>query len=162
MQIDGLVKCLKKMPGLSQDDDVANYLGIAPRTLKSWTKENHTLDEPRLVKLLGKSRKAAKKEAQKGREEDIKKIYRHAIKPIVEFYPIKRTDSRQGANYELLPTGRNAPLQAKSLYTILKKAVGIYIFYDPRGRALYTGMTKNELWGEMKLRYNKKKRGLPG
>src|SRR5688500_13472579 len=83
------------------------------------------------------------------------RIPSHSIRPIVEFYPLKRTPSRGGLKWELLDGshGRTAFIRKE-----LRTSHGIYVFYNSQGRAIYLGKAnQRNLWGEMKSAFNRKR-----
>lgn len=131
-----------------QDTDyksVAGKLGITPKQLKKLENPDSTISVSELARLIVKSQKQAVIEAQY-----------HSIKPIVEFYPIDYSLSKRGAKYEIFPLINDASHMQNGVRAELLKAIGIYIFYDSRGKALYAGKAKEQnLWKEMNDAYNR-------
>jgi len=83
----------------------------------------------------------------------------HLIRPVVEFFPVHDEDSRHGASREVFTPfddeGEVLPWY-EGLLKELKGAHGVYLFYDSRGRALYSGKAKRQdLWTEMKSAFNR-------
>ena len=147
MNITGFVDHLKRRKGdrFKTDRDIANYLGTKPAQMSKWLKEGKSLTNLEMERLIERTRKAA-----------IDETLSVAISPIVEFFPIEPVESKQGMEWELFATGKDAPLPARGLRMKLEKAKGIYIFHDTRGRALYAGKTtKRTLWAEMKNAFNR-------
>ena len=81
------------------------------------------------------------------------------IRPIVEFFPLSPVESKRGAKWELF-TDLNEDESTHKYYSgvkdALRKASGVYLFYDSRGRALYAGKAvRQNLWQEMNNVYNR-------
>jgi hypothetical protein len=79
----------------------------------------------------------------------------------VEFFRIAKCESRQGANYELFgmndEDGGTHPYLA-GLRKELENHKGVYIFFDSRGQAIYTGKARRQkLWKEMNLAFNRER-----
>jgi hypothetical protein len=128
----------KKRYSKSSDKDIADLLGISQPSLGNWRKNGLTISS--LYQVLEKAKHA-----------HTKKI----VTPIIEFYPIKQAESRQGSSYEILPRDQ---LVAKALREELEQNNGIYIYHDSRGSAVYVGKAKEQmLWKEMNLAYNRKR-----
>ena len=81
------------------------------------------------------------------------------VRPIVEFLPLFSEESKGGAGYVLFhPTKDDGEpnVYLDGVRAALKKARGIYVFYDSRGRAIYAGKTvEQSLWHEMNSAYNR-------
>ena len=77
----------------------------------------------------------------------------HAIRPLVEFYPLRPTLSRRGIKWELLDgSDKRTALIRKEL----REAHGIYVFYNSQGRAIYLGKAyERRLWTELKSAFNR-------
>ena len=147
MDIIDFVDYLKEKEGnrFRTDSDVASYLNITRTQLSQWRKTGRNLTNLQIDRLFEKSRKAA-----------AIKIRRSAIKPIVEFFPIDYTESRQGKNWELFSTDDSASQHVRGLRQKLSTSKGVYLFYDTRGHALYAGRTTNQnLWAEMNNALNR-------
>jgi hypothetical protein len=77
----------------------------------------------------------------------------------VEFFPLEMVESKQGARWEIL-SDKDHLERSHRYYSGVKeellKAVGIYVFYDSRGRALYAGKAVDQsLWAEMNSVFNR-------
>ena len=147
MNIIDFVDYLKEKDGnrFRTDSDVASYLNITQTQLSQWRNKGGNLTNLQIDRLLEKSRKAA-----------ANKIRQSAIKPIVEFFPIDYTESRQGKNWELFSTDHGASQHVRGLRQKLSTSKGVYLFYDTRGHALYAGRTTNQnLWAEMNNALNR-------
>jgi hypothetical protein len=127
------------------DRGIAGRLGISFQTLQNWSKSDSELAAFQITNAFLKAQDAAVAEAQYD-----------TIKPIVEFYRIECSDSKQGAKYELLPLQKDASTIQNGVRQELLQRSGLYIFYDTRGKALYAGKAKTQsLWKEMNLAYNR-------
>ena len=77
----------------------------------------------------------------------------HAIRPIVEFYPLHRTPSRQAVRWEILD---NSKVRPKLIRQELRLAHGIYVFYDSQFGAIYLRKAnRRSLWTELKSAFNR-------
>lgn len=80
-----------------------------------------------------------------------------AIRPLVEFFPLQRVDSKQGASsvlfgFDGVKGGRHRYFEG--LRKELESHYGVYIFFDSRGQAIYTGKArKQSLWKEMNMAF---------
>jgi len=83
-----------------------------------------------------------------------KNIQVSALRPIVEFFPLQATESKQGKTYQLITTKTNGGSKHEYLNGLreeLKEHFGVYVFFDSRGRAIYVGKArKQSLWAEMR------------
>lgn len=82
-----------------------------------------------------------------------------AVVPIVEFFELQRTDTKQAKSFLLFPVkddeGRELKF-ATGLRQRLMGARGVYVFQDSRGRAIYAGKAEaQDLWTEMNNAYNR-------
>jgi hypothetical protein len=130
--------------------EVARYLGITVTALGYW-RDQRSITSRQVSSLLFRIEKRAVEEAE-----------RNAIRPIVEFYPIKKVKSRKQAQWDIFsPSDQNG--KGKHPYTAglreqLDTKHGIYVFYDSRGRALYVGKTTQQsLWREMNSAFNRER-----
>lgn len=147
MRANDLIEALSKKLGTASQSELASVLGVAVGTLINWKNRNEDLSAAQVASALSKSRSAAVKRAQL-----------ETIQPIVEFYPIERCRSGRDASWLVFDGGTNANLYAQGLRDALKESVGIYIFYDSRGQALYVGKAKEQtIWKEMNLAFVRKR-----
>lgn len=129
------------------ESEVAEKLGITPQAITHWKRNRLGLSSLQVANFIKKTRKQAVSDSQS-----------ILIKPIVEFYPI--TKIKAGKDYELFTYDASAKKYPRELNGYLKEAVGLYIFYDSRGRALYVGeTTAQNLWKEMCLAFNRRRKG---
>lgn len=138
---------------------LANCLGANSQKRKSWNaklsgwKTNpEPLSDTEILNLLKDIREADAKEHKE-------KICAEFINTIVEYFPIKKVESKGRKNYEI--SSPNTDDHMKQKWDDLREKLentksGIYIFYDSSGRAIYVGKTsaKSSLWARMKSSFN--------
>ena len=128
------------------DSVLAKGLGVSVQGLNNLRDENLT---PRQVAgLVEKAWQAGRKATED-----------EAVRPVVEFFKIARTDSKRGARSELFSINDEDGEEhgyLSSLRDELDKTYGIYVFHDSRGRAIYAGKAKEQtLWKEMNSAFNR-------
>jgi len=142
-----LLRHLKRKMGAVSDTDLAKLLGIQPGALAHWRKETTSLTPLQVAGALSKAYKAAQTQ-----------VHSHAIRPIVEFFPINQVAvGRLKKQLAVFPTTQASGKHYAGLHEeLLNAKSGLYIFYDTRGRALYAGQTKKQnIWKEMNLAFNR-------
>lgn len=147
MKSTELLRHLTKKLGMKSDAELAAVLGIKPHALHHWRKETTSLTALQVANAINNAHKAAQSH-----------VHSHAIKPIVEFFPIDSVEAgRLGNRLQVFPTGPDCGKHLQGLCNILTAAKsGLYIFYDTRGKALYAGQTqKQSIWKEMNLAFNR-------
>lgn len=152
MQGSQLIAKLKRQFGTTSDQELAEKLGITNQSVQNW-KSRRRVSERQVVGLVYRARLNGEKFARDT-----------AIRPIVEFFPLGKCDSANGAKFEIFATiGGNGDERAyrKGLQDELKAHHGIYIFFDSRGQAIYTGKARRQsLWTEIKNAFNREREGL--
>jgi len=139
-----LLEALKKKLNLTADRHLAEAIGITQVTLINWKKNKKILNANQVASII---QKAIVRSEQNARQ--------YSIKPLVEYYPIEVTESRQGAKWEIL--GTSVPREKKVRDT-LHKSHGIYVFYNSQCKAIYVGKAKRRnLWGEMNGAFNRRR-----
>src|SRR5689334_17813249 len=108
--------------------ELAGKLGMSQVALINWRKMRKPITVRRVANAVFKARLAAIEESQL-----------KTIRPIVEYFPLKPTESQQGVKFELFTTRGDANPLHIELRKVLASTHGIYVFYDSRGRALYAG-----------------------
>jgi hypothetical protein len=93
-----------------------------------------------------------------------RKTHANLIRPLVEFFPINKIPSKQNAGFELFAVRdlkqNNHPYHA-GLRAELESHHGVYVFFDSRGHAIYSGKArKQKLWKELNLVFNRKRDSL--
>jgi hypothetical protein len=79
-------------------------------------------------------------------------------------FSITATDSKQGKKQELIGTKKDNGEKHEYLYGLrreLEGCHGVYIFFDSRGRGIYTGKARRQsLWKEMNDAFNRERGDL--
>lgn len=144
MKYNELFTEIKSKNKISSDKELASFLGITQATLISHRKSKANLTPKNISRLLTKHSMAQTAHS-----------FSAAIRPIVEHYPIKKCESKQGVKWEILPT-RNANSREAKIRNYLTKSIGIYFFYDSMGQVIYNGKTISQnLWKEINLAFNR-------
>jgi hypothetical protein len=138
---------LKKKLRASTDRALALRIGITVQAIQNW-KNRRSVTPRQLAGLLASASRASARNFQTS-----------AIKPLVEFFPIEPCESRHGANYEIFDRldtqGKLHPYRS-GLKQELAAHHGIYVFFDSRGQAIYTGKAQRQsLWREINLAFNR-------
>jgi hypothetical protein len=140
-----LIEELKRKHSLQKDSEVADHLGMTTFQLTNWRKRQTHLTPRQVANAIEKSSKVA-----------VAKSQSHQIRPLVEFFPITVTESKQGAKFALFPAGKEDNPLHRGLREHLAQSNGIYVFYDTRGQAIYAGKAKEQsLWNEMNSAFNR-------
>jgi hypothetical protein len=125
---------------------LATRLGVSGQAIQDWG--NRSSVTPRQIAGLVK----------KSIQCSLVSTHATALKPLVEFFPIKKADSRGGAKFELFSTkdGHGQHPYLVGLREELSRMHGIYIFFDSRGQAIYAGKARRTyLWAEMTSAFNR-------
>jgi len=139
-----LLEALKKKLKLKTDRDLSEAIGITQVTLIDWKKNKKILNANQVASIIKKSIHRSKQYARQ-----------YSIKPLVEYYPIEATESKQGAKWEILDT---SILRERRVRDTLHESHGIYVFYNSQCRAIYVGKAnRRNLWGEMNGAFNRKR-----
>lgn len=129
--------------------DLADFFNVTQQTIVNWT-NNSNIRAAEISKFFVNGIETAQKQAR-----------HNAIRPIVEFFPVVPCKSQSGKRWELFSIFTikgQKHLYRSGLREKLAKANGVYLFYDSRGRALYSGKAKNtSLWKEMNSALNRKR-----
>jgi hypothetical protein len=149
MKGENVISALKRKFKVDTDRALADQIGITAQAIQIW-KSRKTVTVRQLTGLIYSSRKAGAVNMQN-----------KAIRPIVEFFRIEKCESKQGANYELFSArdedGGIHPY-LNGLRMELEKHKGVYIFFDSRGQAIYTGKARRQsLWKEMNKAFNRRR-----
>ncbi|MEO5717690.1 MAG: hypothetical protein ABIR29_03865 [Chthoniobacterales bacterium] len=126
---------------------MADHLGMSIPSVNLW-KNRKTVTPRQLAELVYRANRAGADNFQA-----------NAIKPLVEFFRIERSDSRHGVRFEVFSEkeddGRDHPYRA-GLKDELKAHFGVYVFFDSRGQAIYAGKARRQtLWKEINLAFNR-------
>ena len=144
-----VIDALKRKLRVSTDRAVARRLGISELAIHNW-KNRKSVSVKQVVWLVHQSLGAGANNLQA-----------NAIRPIVEFFPIGKSESKGGAKFELVgrtgPDGREHPY-LDGLRNELNEHHGVYVFFDSRGQAIYAGKARKQtLWKEMNLAFNRER-----
>ena len=147
MNGEEVIQALKKKFRAPTDQALASRIGMTVTGIHRWkTRPNVTLRQ--LAELVFKTNGAGSRDLQNS-----------AIRPLVEFFPIDR--ARQKTTFVLFSSGSRAGGGGNITYRAGLKAeldahFGVYIFFDSRGQAIYTGKARKQtLWKEMNLAFNR-------
>lgn len=144
---EAVVDAFMKRLDASTVRELAKQLGVTPVAIFNWRKAKRLT--PRQIANIAAAARASA-------TEDLAKT---AIRPIVEFYPLDKCPSRQGAKFELFAhtdhDKRKHPYR-DGLRDELCRTHGVYVFFDSRGRAIYAGKARQQvLWKEMTNAFNR-------
>lgn len=131
---------------------IASRLGMSEMAIHNW-RNRKSINETAIARLVFSAYRAGATASQQT-----------ALRPLVEFARIDRSKSKLGASFELFNTkmanGRTHSY-LDGLRKELEKHHGIYIFFDSRGQAIYTGKARKQtLWREMKNAFNRERGDL--
>lgn len=142
-----LVRALKRKLNVKTDRNLAERIGLSVPGIQTW-KRRRNVTARQVSSLVSKAYLGASKSVQST-----------AIKPLVEFYRIERCGSKQGKKFELFTVfdgTRGKHPYRNGLKEELCKHRGVYVFYDSRGQAIYTGKARKQtLWKEMTSAFNR-------
>jgi len=138
---------LAKKFKIRTDLELSKKLGITTQAIQIW-KNREKVTERQLAGLISKAMQA-----------EAANLQRNAIRPIAEFFRVDKCETKLGKKYELFDTktkeGDSHPY-LNGLRQELERCHGVYIFFDSRGRAIYTGKARHqELWKEMNNAFNR-------
>ena len=137
-----LIDILKQQFNVKSDVDLSKVAGISKATINKWKSTSAELTPRQIGNLVSKARK---KESET--------CITAAIKPIVEYFELDHSESKQGANWELIPSKDG---KGKKIREELETSKGIYIFYNSQCEAIYLGKAKKQnLWKEMNIAFNR-------
>jgi lambda repressor-like predicted transcriptional regulator len=132
--------------------DLSRKLGVSGQAIQNW--KNRSYVTARQVAGIVKNASVSAES----------RFQASAIRPLVEFFPLARTPSKQGAKFELFSTSSqrgNDHLYLSGLRDELRHHHGIYIFFDSRGQAIYAGKARKlSLWKEITNAFNRERGGV--
>lgn len=157
-----LIEKLKEHFGVKQNNHLAEALGGSKHQswqtkIATWPKSPKKLSVAEILTLVKDAVAAAAKRQEEKAKEEREKISKTFIEPIVEYFPIEKVESKQGKNYEISPPAEKKKDWERVRGDLEKEQVGVYIFYNSSGRAIYVGKTGGRtitLWARMKLSLN--------
>lgn len=129
--------------------ELAGRLGLSVQTLVNWENNEKELTATQVANLLIKATDVA-----------VSAAHLHAVRPIVEIFPIDAHQrSQKGGAWDVFDGGKSAAGYMQGLKDALQNAHGIYIFYDSSGDALYAGKARKQfIWAEMNNAFNRSRK----
>ena len=138
-----VIATLKRKFKTTTDDALGKKLGITVQAIHNW-KNRSSVTARQIASLVN----AAIKSGGLSLAAD-------SIRPIVEFFPIEKCESKQGAKYELFSVSDKHPYRS-GVRSELTEQRDIYVFFDSRGQAIYVGKARQQnLWKEMNNAFNR-------
>ena len=142
MKKEELLKKLRNKFEVETNNQLAKFLGITASALSQYPDKMSPENIARLVESAW--------------DQGWKLGQEYGIFPIVEFFSINHSDSKQGKKVEILPVQTDASDRDNQLRKRLKESKGIYLFYNSECGVIYIGKTKEQnLWTEMKQTFNR-------
>jgi hypothetical protein len=142
---DDLVPVIQSKLGAKSNKAAAELLGMTPPGLLGWSNKRRGITARQIANAIDASRKSAKKRAHAT-------IYR----PIIELFPI--TKSKKIKSFEVYSVV-DGNKQRVGLKEELSRTIGLYIFFDSRGHALYIGKAVDQfIWDEMNKAFNRNRK----
>jgi hypothetical protein len=142
-----VVKALKRHLNTPTFTALAEKLGVTGQAIQDW--KNRPYLTARQVAGLVKNSVSKNEKRQQAT----------AMRPLVEFFPICKTASRQGAKVEVFSckaSRTSVHPYLSGLRTELEQHHGVYLFFDSRGQAIYAGKArKQSIWQEMHNAFNR-------
>lgn len=142
-----VIAALKKKFKVNTDRQLAVCLGISIPAIHNW-KVRQSVTVLQVAGMVFSAHRTATRSAQA-----------NAIRPLVEFFPVEKSLSKQEKRYELFGTGSDDGHKHPYLVGLrdeLERHHGVYVFFDSRGQAIYTGKARRQsLWREMKAAFNR-------
>ena len=139
-----LIAALKEKFDVNNNANLAKYLDVSVAHPGNLEKRQEDLKPYQVSDIVDKAMKAK-----------VKEISKTFINPIAEYCPIPTEKGNSKRN--MLPSLK----KGEGLRKQLENAnLGIYVFYNSSGRAIYVGKTadnKNTLWMEMYSAFNNRK-----
>lgn len=148
MKGEDVIGALKKKLKVKTDIALANRLGMSIPAIGNW-KKRRKVTPRQFAELVHRTSNAGATNFQAT-----------AIRPLVEFFPIEKCESSQGANYEVFSEedGEKDHPYRGGLRKELCDHHGVYIFFDSRGQAIYAGKAKRQnLWREINSTFNRER-----
>jgi hypothetical protein len=134
---------LKGAFGTRKDADLARLIGVTPGRISQLSRSKAIVGAQYAAKLIAQIANNQTKDALS-----------KAISPIVEFFEITKSQVRE--NGRIIPFSMDSE-DGKHLYSHLRKASGLYSFYNSQAEIIYFGKTeKSNLYAEIVNAYNRK------
>ena len=153
MKGSDLVSALKRKFRVHTDVDLHSKIGVTQQSIQDW-KARREVTSRQAAGLVYKASK-----------EGAKQLQASAIRHVVEFFPIRKVPAPRADSYLLFDTLTDDRISHHKYFQGLKSELessrGVYIFFDSRGQAIYSGKAKRQsLWKEMNSVFNRERRGL--
>lgn len=143
-----LIEELKQKFNVATDGELAKTTGVSLASINKWKANSAKITPKQIGNLI-----------MKAKRQEAKSCLTTAVQPIVEYYEIDHAESKNGANWEPIPTDSE---RGKTIKQLLESSSGIYVFYNSQCRAIYIGKArKQNLWREMISAFNRN-RGSQG
>lgn len=143
---------LKKKFRVNTDAALTDMLGMSVPAIQKWKARPQCT----LRQLAGLVHAASVSGARR--------LCDNAIRPLVEFFEINLSNSKQQASYELFGTtdrDGDSHRYLDGLKDELNSKCGVYLFFDSRGQAIYAGKARRQtLWKEMNIALNRPRGGV--
>ena len=145
-----VISALMRKFGVGTDKTLAAQIGMTVPGVRVW-KNRTNVTGRQMAGLVYKAARAG-----------VRATEANAIRPVVEFFRIECVPSRQGAGQIMFSVaeanGMGQRRYLEGLKAELESKTVVYIFFDSRGQAIYTGKArKQKLWKEMNLAFNRKR-----
>jgi DNA-binding transcriptional regulator YiaG len=149
---EAIVRETRKKLAVSSLTELAGELGITSQAIQNW-KNRRSVTPRQIAGLIASTRVAVERQT-----------HASSIRPLVEFFPISKAPSKQNAGFELFADRdlkQNKHPYLAGLKAELESHHGVYIFFDSRGQAIYSGKArKQKLWKELNLAFNRDRDSL--
>jgi hypothetical protein len=133
---------LKRKFRVKTDSSLAERLGMSFPSVQVWkTRQNVTARQ--LAELVDRAYRAGAKTSQAT-----------ALRPLVEFFRIEKQKTSHGVTFRVFEEGAHP--YRRGLREELDSHRGVYLFFDSRGQAIYTGKARRQtLWTEINSVFNR-------
>jgi hypothetical protein len=133
---------LKRKFRVATDASLAERLGMSIPSVQVWKKRPKVIAR-QLAEIVDRACRAGAKASQAT-----------ALRPLVEFFRIERQRTSHGIAYRVFEDGAHPYKQG--LRQELDSHRGVYLFFDSRGQAIYTGKARRQsLWTEINSVFNR-------
>lgn len=133
---------LKRKFRVKTDSSLAERLGMSFPSVQVW-KKRPKVTARQLAELVDRACRAGARTSQAT-----------ALRPLVEFFRIEKQKTSHGVMYRVFEEGSHP--YKKGLKEELDCHHGVYLFFDSRGQAIYTGKARRQtLWTEINTVFNR-------
>lgn len=131
-----LMNELRRRYGEPNNRLLADHLGVSYETIKKWHSSNVALTVKQVWNLIDKAKKA-----------DMREAYSSSIRPIVEYYGIEASESKQGVVWELFDSAVSGNKRQEKIKGNSENHQWRLRFYDSRGAPYALGRRKTRVSG---------------